>query len=98
MGRGFVHNFGKAKRPVLFVRAQGGLAKYLRQLPACGPPLHVHLPETIARGNIALREIEIVVVGCFNVRNATFVTSNSNASMQTRDRYSVGRLLSGGAG
>src|SRR5437016_4874712 len=95
MDGGFIDNLPKAEPPVLFVRVQGGLAKYLRQLSACGPPLHVHLPETIACGNIALREIEIVVIGCLNVRNASLVTSNSDASMQTRDCHSVGRLLSG---
>src|SRR5438309_11901717 len=95
MGGGIVHNLRKAERPVLFVLSQRGLAKYLRQLPACGPSLYIHLPETIACRNITLREIEIVVVGRFNVWNASFITSNGDASMQTRDRYSFGRLLGG---
>src|SRR5712691_4516133 len=93
MGRGFVHNLGKAERPLLFVRAQRGLAKYLRQLPTCGPPLHVHLPETIARGNIALREIEVVVVGCFDVWNAAFIAPNGDAAAQTRQADALSGLL-----
>src|SRR5712691_10684764 len=93
MGSGLIYNPRKAEPSVLFVRVQSGLAKYLRQLTACGPPLHVHLAETIARGDIALREIQVVVVGCFDVWNAAFIAPNGDAAVQTRQADTLRGLL-----
>src|SRR5580658_2999355 len=37
---------------------------------------HIHLPKTVLSRNVALREEQIILAGCFDVRNAMTVAAN----------------------
>src|SRR5205807_5217747 len=69
----------EAKHSVGLVLAQYWVAKDFGKLATHSPPQKVHLPKAIARRHVALRKIEIGVVCCFDVRNAAFVPSHSDA-------------------
>ena len=62
-----------------------GVTQYLGQLTAGITAKQVHLPQTITRGDIALREIEIVIVVRLDVGNAALVAADRNPVLQTCD-------------
>src|SRR5207244_11474408 len=72
----FVQDSRKAKHSVCAVPAQHGVSKDFGKLATHRPPQKVHLPQAIARRHVALREIEVGVVCCFDVRTAALVPSH----------------------
>ena len=67
MSGGLFENSCEPEHPLSLVLRQGRLANNLRQFTADCAPQQIHLPQTIAGRYIALCEIEIVIVGCFDV-------------------------------
>src|SRR5216683_2414320 len=76
-------------------------AQHLRQLAACCATKEIHLPEAIARRDVSLREIEVLIIFRFDVRNATFVSANRDFVAQPTNlnrfhvRFLVAGLMSG---
>jgi len=57
----------------------------------------IHLPEAIARSDVSLCEIEVLIIFRFDVRNAAFVSANSDFVAQTNNLYRFhGRCLVAG--
>ena len=46
--------------------------------PHC-PSQQIHLPETVTRSDVALREVKVLVIGCFDIRYAAFIATNRDA-------------------
>src|SRR5690349_18465524 len=76
-----------------FVFGEGAGAENLRQLAAHVASQQVHLEQAIARRDIALREIEILIVLRFYIRNSALVPSHDNLVVQANDRDFVCWLL-----
>ncbi len=81
------------------VLVEGGVvwsgAKYLRQLAARSATEKIHLPETILCGGVTLSEVKVLVVLCFDVRNATLIAADRDAILDALYLNSVllGRCL-----
>src|SRR6267154_3917508 len=91
---GFIDDLGKPERSMALVFAERGLAENLSQLAAHIAAQQIHLPETIGRGDISLRKIQVVVVRRFDIRDAAFVAADRDAIVQSGDGYGGGCLLS----
>ena len=70
----------------------------LCQLTSRRPAQEIHLPQTIAGRHITLREIQVIVVGRFDVGDAAFVAPDGDAAVQTRQAETLSGLLRDRAG
>src|SRR5262245_17919165 len=89
MGGGLVDWLRETVSQMALGFIQGKLSNDLGQFAARGPALNVHLPEAIAGGDVTLREVEIVVVGCFDVGNAALVAPDRDVILETSQRDCV---------
>src|SRR5438128_2369745 len=78
--------------------------KDFRQLPARRAAQQIHLPKTVAGGDVALGEIQVFFIRRFDVRDAALVPPNRDDAMKSREsnsrRFQLcagGRGLRGGA-
>ena len=66
-------------------------AKNFSQFTTRSATEQIHLPQTILRGRVTLTEVKILVVLCFDVRDATLVAANRDAVLDAL--YLNGGLL-----
>ena len=93
MGRCFVYSARESESAPALVFAQYGRTEDFGKLATHRSPQQIHLPQAIARGDIALRKIEVVVVGGFEVGNAAFIAPHDSAIAQTWQSNGVVSLL-----
>ena len=72
-------------------------AQNLRRLAACHAASHIHLPEPVLRGHIALGKEQIVEIGRLNVRDAMLVSPHHDRRGQARRRNAAVELRQRGA-
>ena len=86
----------KTKRAMLLVlierRVVRAGAENFRQFASRRSAHEIHLPQTIAGRDVALREIQVQVVSGFDVGNAALIAPDGDAAVQTRE---LGRLCDG---
>ncbi len=75
----------EADRPHEPVGLEAGLAEHLGQTTGGGTTVEVHLPKAVLRGDVPLKEEEIVFVRGEDVRNAVAIAEHVRALMQSKE-------------